>query len=97
MPGTSWGSRTTYAASDFLVPASVTSRPLWSSSTTRTASGDLLLGFGGIVGTSSRQRIQPARARWKIRWMPEVWMSRNLPCRVTSSTRVPSSADSGGS
>ena len=24
-------------------------------------------------------------------------MSRNLPCRVTSSTRVPSSADSGGS
>ena len=36
--------------------------------TTRTASGDLLLGFGGIVGTSSRQRTQPARARCSTRW-----------------------------
>src|SRR5918998_1512961 len=38
MPGTSEGSRTTYAASRFLVPASVMSRPVWSSSTTRRAS-----------------------------------------------------------
>ena len=58
---------------------------------------DLVLGFGGIVGTSSRQRIQPARARCRHRWMPDASMSRNLPCRVTLSTIVPSSADSGGS
>ena len=97
MPGTSLGERTTYMASDFLVPASVTSRPDWSSSTTRTASVDLVLGRGGIVGTSSRQRIQPARARWNTRCSPETWMSRNLPCRVTSSTKLPSRAVSGGS
>ena len=97
MPGTSCGSRTTYAARLLRVPASVMSRPDWSSRTTRSASVDLVLGFGGIVGTSSRQRIQPARARCSMRCRPDASMSRNLPCRVTLSTIVPSSADSGGS
>ena len=59
MPGTSCGSRTTYIARLLRVPASVMSRPDWSSRTTRTASVDLVLGLGGIVGTSSRQRTQP--------------------------------------
>ena len=36
------------------------SRPDWSSSTTRAASGFLPPGRGGSVGTSSFQRIQPA-------------------------------------
>ena len=53
--------------------------------------------WAGSAGTSSRQRTQPARARCITRCRPEALMSRNLPCRVTSSTRVPSSADSGGS
>ncbi len=75
------------------VPASVMSSPAPLSRSTRAASGDLELGFGGSVGTSSRQRTQPARARCSTRWRPEASMSRNLPCRVTSSTSIPSSAD----
>ena len=59
MPGTSSGSRTTYRARRFLVPASVMSSPEPSSRCTRAAIGDLLLGLGGSVGTSSRQRTQP--------------------------------------
>ena len=56
MPGTSCGDRTTYIARLFLVPASVMSSPLPSSRTTRTASGDLLLGRGG----TGRQLVAPA-------------------------------------
>ena len=67
MPGTSSGSRTTYSASRFLVPASVMSRPEPLSRWTRAAIGDLLLGFGGSFGTSSRQRTHPPRARWSTR------------------------------
>ena len=88
MPGTSSGSRTTYSGEALLgaglgdVEARTRRR-----GRTRAASGDLLLGFGGSVGTSSRQRTQPARARCMTRCSPEALMSRNLPCRVTSSTK----------
>ena len=89
MPGMSEGSRTTYRARLFLVPASVMSRPEPSSRCTRAAIGDLLLGLGGSVGTSSRQRTQPARARCMTRCRPPALMSMNLPCRVTPSTKLP--------
>ena len=68
-----------------------------SSITTRAASGFLLLGRAGSAGTSSRQRIHPARARWMTRCTPLASMSRNLPWRLTPSTSVPCSACSGGS
>src|SRR5690606_35392699 len=59
IPGTACTSRTTYTASDFFVPASVRSKPLPSSSATRSA-------MGGATGLDERLRqlvvpSQPAR------------------------------------
>ena len=89
MPGTSAGSRTMYSASDFLVPASVMSRPEpdapgpSSPTTSRAASGpfDGRPEAGG--GGPSRQRIHPARARCSTRCRSPIAKSRNLPCRAT--------------
>ena len=73
MPSIVDGSRVTYTASRFCVPASVRSKPpaatpSSSTKTTRNASGPLP-GLGGTADTSSRQCSQPARARCVTRWM----------------------------
>lgn len=96
IPGTSAGSRTTYTASFFCVPASVKSNPDPSSSTTRSAIGPLP-GRTSPVDCSSRHRNHPARARWITRWIPCAEMSRNFPCRCTSSISNPTSDEIGGS
>ena len=96
MPGTSFTSRTMYAARDFFVPASVRSNPDPSENRTRSAIGDLP-GRITVWGSASDQRSHPARARWKTRWMPSTSRSRNLPCRDQPSTIPPASAVGGGS
>ncbi len=58
-PGTSSGSRTTQIANDFLVPASVRSKPVSSSSTTRAAIVDFEDGFGGSAGTDASSGSSP--------------------------------------
>src|SRR5690606_18401159 len=92
MPGTSCGSRTTYTASDFFVPASVRSNPLSSSSATRSAIG-LRPGLMSVVGRVSYQRSQPALARWKIRCRSSPRLrSMNLPWRREPVIVAPCSA-----
>jgi hypothetical protein len=96
IPGTSAGSRTTYTASFFCVPASVRSKPEPSSSTVRIAIGPLP-GRTSVVDCSSFHRNQPARARWMIRCTPWAEMSMNFPCRCTSSISNPTRDEIGGS
>lgn len=59
------------------MPASVRSKPSPSgpSSRTRSASGLRPPGFGGSVGSCSRQRSQPALARWTTRCSPSAPLS----------------------
>lgn len=96
IPGTSCGSRTTYTARRFCVPASVRSKPPPPSSTRRSASGPLP-GRGGCSGKESCQRSQLTRARWVTRWSSPMRRARNLPWRAVVPAGCPSRAVSGGS
>ena len=59
-----------------------------SSRCTRSAIGPLP-GLSGVVGSSSRHRSQPARARWMTRCRPSTSRSRNLPWRLDAGDRQP--------
>src|SRR5437763_2052358 len=98
---TSSGDLTTHSASRFSVPASVTSKPPPPASRSRRASGPRP-GLTGAVGSSSRHRTHPPRARCSTSHSGSpasgdvVSKSRYLPRRLTAATPRALSASRGG-